>query len=268
MSDAARRALVTGASSGIGAACATLFAEHGYRVALVARRKDRLEELLACLPGGAGTHLALEADVTDGASLARAFERLERGFAGGLELVVNNAGVGYRARVEELEEEPLERLFQTNVLGVLRCARFALPLLRRGRAPVLVNVASVVGRRGIPGQVAYAASKSAVCSISEGLRIEWALEGIAVCTLSPALTSTGFFEAQENPAGLEDPDLAQADRALDVARAALSLDHRPCPELSLRRKWHALALLSLVAPRLSDRLLVRRLGGGWTAPRR
>jgi short-subunit dehydrogenase len=107
-----------------------------------------------------------------------------------------------------------------------------------------------------------------VCSIGEALRIEWAEDGIAVATLNPALTATGFFANQPNPAGLPDPDLASAVSARDVAREVLLLDQRPVPERSLRWKWHLLGVLSAIAPRLADRLLVRRLGGGWRAPRR
>ena len=158
---------------------------------------------------------------------------------------MNNAGVGYRARIEELEAEPLERLFATNVLALFHCARCALPLLRRGRRPVVVNVSSVVGRRGIPGQVAYAASKAAVCSMGEGLRLEWAREGIAVCTLEPALTSTGFFGAQPNPAGLPDPDLAGARsgraRGERGARARSPAAARAQPALEVARARAALA---------------------------
>ena len=181
---------------------------------------------------------------------------------------MNCAGVGYRARVAELEPEPLRGLFETNVEGLLLLCRQALPLLRRGERAVVVNVSSVVGRRGIPGQVAYAASKAAVHSIGEGLRIEWAAEGIAVCTLAPALTATGFFQAQPNPSELAAPDLSGADEPARVARGVLALDRRPAPERSLRYKWHALGLLSLLAPRLADRILVRRLGGSWRAPSR
>lgn len=261
MSAAGRRALVTGASAGIGAASARLLAASGYRVALLARRAPELEALRACLPRP-DEHLALPCDLRAPEEIERAFARLAAAF-GGLELLVNNAGVGYRARVEELDPAPLRDLFATNVEAPLLCSRAALPLLRRGRVPVVVNVASVVGRRGIPGQVAYAASKAAVCSLSEGLRLEWAGEGIAVCILSPGVTATGFFASQPNPAGLPAPDLSRADRADEVARHVLALDRRPRPEVVLRPRWRALGVLTQLAPRLADRLLARRLGGGW-----
>jgi short-subunit dehydrogenase len=260
----ARRALVTGASSGIGEATARLLANSGYRVALLARSAERLEAIRAELPGE--DHLVLACDLTDCEALERAFAALGAAFSG-LELLVNNAGLGYRARVEELDDLLLERLFRTNVLGLLHASRLALPLLRRGERPVVVNVSSVVGRRGIPGQVAYSASKAAVCSIGEGLRIEWAEEGVAVCTLDPALTATGFFEAQPNPSGLAHPDLSTASGPEVVASEILALDRRPRPERSLRWKWRLLAAIGLLAPRLADRLLVRNLGGGWRAPR-
>ena len=263
-----RRALVTGASSGIGEAVARLLAESGYRVALLARREDQLQRVLRELPAVLdGAHLCLAADLLDPSSIERALRELRASF-GGLDLLVNNAGRGYRARVEELEAEELRALFETNVTGLLLVCRASLPALRAGTKPVVVNVASVVGRRGIPGQIAYSASKAAVCSIGEGLRIEWAPDGIAVCTLEPALTATGFFEAQANPSGLPHPDLSRAGAAQDVAREVLRLDRSPRPERSMRWKWRFLAVLSVLAPRWADRLLVARLGGGWRAPRR
>lgn len=250
-----RRALVTGASSGIGEAVCRLLAREGYRVALLARRAERLERVRAELAGDG--HVVLPCDLCEPASIDAALRELDGAF-GGLELLVNNAGLGYRARVEELEPSLLRRVFDTNVTGLLLACRAALPLLRRGERPVVVNVSSVVGRRGIPGQAAYSASKAAVSSIGQALRVEWADEGIAVCTLSPGLTATGFFEAQPNPARLPDPDLARSQGPDDVAREVLALDRDPQPERFMRRKWQLLGLLTLVAPRLSDRILMRR----------
>ena len=267
MSVPLRRALVTGASSGIGAATARALAEAGYRVVLLARRESELRAVHESLRENEhGEHLRVVCDLCDPAALEAALARVDAEF-GGLELLVNNAGLGYRAKVEELDPALLERTFRTNVLAPFLLCKAALPLLRRGSEPVVVNIASVVGRRGIPGQVAYSASKAAVCSIGEGLRVEWAGEDVAVCTLDPALTATGFFEAQANPAHLPHPDLSGASGPEQVAREVLALDRAPRPERNLRAKWRLLALLGLLAPRLADRLLVRRLGGGWSAPR-
>ena len=254
-----RRALVTGASSGIGEATARLLAERGFRVALLARRMERLEVVRGELAGEG--HLALAADVANEGEVQRAAGEIERAF-GGLDLVVNNAGQGYRARVEELDAELVARTLATNVTGPLLVAKACLPLLRRGQRPVLVQVASVVGRRGIPGQSVYSASKAALVSIGEALRVEWADEGIEVCTLSPGLTTTGFFDAQPNPSGLEPPDLARSDSARRVAEEILDLDERPRPERVMRWKWRALGVVSGLFPRLSDRLLAKRIGGG------
>jgi NAD(P)-dependent dehydrogenase (short-subunit alcohol dehydrogenase family) len=259
VSAAARRALVTGASSGIGAATARRLAAEGYRVALLARRAERLEEIARELPRPS-EHLALACDVTKAAQLAAAVERAGSTF-GGLDLLVNNAGIGYRARVEELEAVQLERLLATNVSAVLLACKAALPWLKRGERPVVVNVASVVGRRGYPTQAAYAASKAAVCSISESLRLEWSALGIAVCTLNPTLTRTEIFARQANPGRLADPDLAGAMDPDQVARAVLELDRHPQPERFLASSWRWLGALSVLAPRMADRALALRLGG-------
>ncbi len=264
-----RRALVTGASSGIGEAVSRLLAAQGYRVALLARNRARLEAVAAELPrpSSGGDHLVLPCDLTRVEEIEGAIEAVEAAF-GGLDLLINNAGIGYRARVSELDPEPLRRVFDTNVFALLLTCKACYPLLVRGDRPVVVNVSSVVGRRGIPGQAGYSASKAAVCSIGEALRIEWAEEDIAVSTLNPALTATGFFQNQLNPQALPDPDLGDARPASGVAQAILALDQDPRPEVSLRWKWRLLGILSILSPRLADHALVRRLGGDWRVPRR
>ena len=258
-----RRVWITGVSSGIGAATAKALAQQGWRVAGTARRQEPLERLAAELPGDG--HLLRTADVREDGDLQAVAQEIAAEF-GGLDLMVANAGVGYRAKVEEFELDPLRAVLDTNVLGVLLTCRAALPLLRTGERPVCVLVSSVVGRRGIPGQSAYAASKAAVCSIGEALRIEWAPDEIEVCTLNPALTATGFFDAQPNPASLPDPDMRESAQPLDVAQAILALSERPRPEVHLRWKWRVLGAINALAPSLADRLLVKRLGGGWRAP--
>jgi NAD(P)-dependent dehydrogenase (short-subunit alcohol dehydrogenase family) len=258
--------LVTGASSGIGECAARLLASEGYRVALLARRADRLHGIEAELHrDGSGPHLVLPCDLRDETALRAAMQRVEASF-GALDLLVNSAGVGCRAEVAELRGDMIRDVLEVNITGLLLVCREAQPLLSRGQESVLVNVASVVARRGIPGQAVYAASKAAVASIGEALRIEWAPRGISVCTLFPALTRTDFFAAQVNPARLPDPDFARAHGPEDVAREILDLDRTPRPERYLRWKWRWLAALTILSPRWADRILVQKLGGSWQAP--
>ncbi|HTF89191.1 MAG TPA: SDR family oxidoreductase [Planctomycetota bacterium] len=262
----ARCALITGASSGIGEAVARMAADAGYRVAIAARRGEELDRVRRSL-ARSEEHLGLVCDVSDEASVAQAFRQVGEAF-GRLDLLVNNAGSGYRARVEDLDVAVARRVLDTNVIGILLCAKHALPWLKRGRESVVVNISSVVGRRAVPGQALYSASKAAVCSIGEALRIEWAGHDIAVCTLNPGLTSTGFFAAQVNPEKLADPALATAASAREVARAVLELDRAPRPEVFLRPKWRWLAALSMLAPRRAESIFVRRIGESWRVPRR
>ena len=261
-----RRALVTGASSGIGEATARLLAQQGYRVALLARRESELERVRASL-SHPERHVCVPCDLRDSAALIRAAAVVGERF-GALDLLVQNAGHGYLARVEESRSDVLRSLVETNVVAVLDLARESLPLLRRGERPVMVLVSSIVARRGIPGQVAYAASKAALNSIGEGLRIEWASESVAVSLLDVGLTRTPFFATQPNPSGLPGPDVSGAESPERVAAEILALDRRPQPERWMSWKWRALSLVGLIAPRLSDRLLVRRMGGGWRTPER
>jgi len=261
-----RRALVTGASSGIGEATARALASAGYRVALWARRTDELERVRRSLER-ADEHRSFSCDLRDSAEITRAMREVRDTF-GGLELLVQNAGHGYLAKVEETDSAQLRSLFETNVVGVLDVSRAALPLLRAGERPVVVLMSSIVARRGIPGQVAYAASKAALNSIGEGLRIEWARDRIHVCILDVGLTRTPFFATQPNPARLSGPNLDGAARAEDVASSVLALDRSPRPELYLSAKWRLLGIVNVLAPRLADRLLVRKLGGGWSVPPR
>ena len=261
-----RRALITGASSGIGEATATLLANAGYRVALLARRGSELERVRARLPR-ADEHLCVPCDLRDPRAITDAVRRVGESF-GALDLLVHNAGHGYLAKVEETDSATVRSLYETNVVAVIDLSREALPLLRKGTLPVVVLVSSIVARRGVPGQIVYASSKAALNSIGEGLRIEWAKDAIAVCLLDVTLTRTAFFAAQPNPKQLAGPSLAGADDPARVARAILDLDRKPQPELYLSTKWRWLGLLSLLAPRLGDRMLVKRMGGGWSSPRR
>jgi NADP-dependent 3-hydroxy acid dehydrogenase YdfG len=202
--------LITGASSGIGAATARRAAENGYRLVLGARREDRLRELAEEL-GGAQRAVAVRCDVTDfedDQALAKAalesFGRIDAVFA--------NAGFGAQRGFLEESVEHWRSMVLTNVLGVALTIRATLPhLLERGSGHYLIT-SSVAGRRVLPGSL-YSATKWAVTAIGEALRAELRQmhdnTGIRVTLIEPGMTDTEFFEKRPQNA-LADDDLARA----------------------------------------------------------
>jgi len=188
-------ALVTGASSGIGAATATMLANRGAAVALAARRQDRLEALAAGIRQQGGTVLALESDIT---AEHRATEAVERTVAelGRLDILVNNAGVMLLGPVEGAPLAEWRRMVELNVLGLLYCAHAALPHLLQAaedgprRVADLVNVSSVAGRVARNGSGVYNLTKHGVGALSESLRQEVTKRHVRVSLVEPGATET------------------------------------------------------------------------------
>lgn len=190
---AGARTLLTGASSGIGWALAQRLADQGARLVLASRGRERLDTLAAAIRERGGEAVAVPADVADAAQRARLIEAAVAAL-GGLDFLINNAGVGATGWFEEATEERLRRIFEVNFFAAAELTRLALPHLRRGRRPMLVNVSSVIGRRAIPGCVEYCASKFALSGWSEGLRPELARHGVHVLLVSPGSVETGFHD--------------------------------------------------------------------------
>jgi NADP-dependent 3-hydroxy acid dehydrogenase YdfG len=189
-----RNAVVTGAASGIGEAVAVLLAEQGARVALLARRGERLDEIAAKITAGGGTALAVVADVTDDASVAAAVERIHEAY-GAVDLVVNNAGVMLGNPVEAGRLDEWQRMIDTNVTGVLRIVRaFTGDLLAAagdGRSADLVNISSVGAHLAFPNYAVYGATKAAVTHLSQCLRTEFGPRDVRVTNIEP-----GFVESE------------------------------------------------------------------------
>lgn len=215
-------ALVTGASRGIGEAVARRLAEAGASVWLLARRKERLEELAVEL----GAH-ALPADVTDEAAVVEAVDRLvaEEGHAP--DLLVNAAGTFDLALIPDTEVEILDRHLAVNVRGAFLVIRSVLPgMLKRGRGRI-VNVGSVAGRRGFPENGAYSASKFGLRGVHEVLLAEIRGTGVTATLLEPGAVDTTLWDpvAPDEDPGL--PDRAEMLRPEDVAEAVRFLATRP-----------------------------------------
>jgi len=188
-----RTVLITGASAGIGAACARAFAGAGARLLLAARRTDRLEALAAELRDthGAEPHL-LALDVSDADAVARVLGGLPREWEE-VDVLVNNAGLG-RGLDRVYEGDPVEwdEMLDTNVKGLLHVTRAVVPgMVRRGRGHV-INLGSVAGHEVYPGGAVYCATKHAVKAITQGLRMDLLGTGVRVSTVDPGMVETEF----------------------------------------------------------------------------
>jgi NADP-dependent 3-hydroxy acid dehydrogenase YdfG len=217
-----RVALVTGASSGIGAATAVALAAEGAAVAVAARRTDRLADLQARLVSGGTKAIALELDVTDEAACQAAVTRT-RDELGGLDLLVNNAGVMLLGPILGADTEDWRRMLTTNVLGLMYMTHAALPgMVEQGRGDI-VNVSSVAGRAAHRGSGVYNASKFAVNAFSESLRQEVTGRGVRISLVEPGVVDTELSEhithAGAKQAAREWYDSMRSLQADDIARA-------------------------------------------------
>ena len=184
-----RVALVTGASSGLGAHVASVLARSGARVVLAARRIESCEALAETLRAAGGDATAIRLDVADAASVRTALAEVDARF-GKLDVLVNNAGVATTATALDLAEADWDTVIDTNLKGAFLCAQAAASLMRREGGGAIVNVASILGVRVASHVSAYAASKAGLLQLTRALALEWARYGIRVNALSPGYIET------------------------------------------------------------------------------
>ena len=237
-----RKALITGASSGIGEATALAMVAEGAAVALAARRKDRLDELAARIEADGGRAVAIEADVSDEQS-AKAMVETANAELGGLDCVVNNAGLMLLGPLQGADPAEWRRMIDVNLLGLLYTTHYALPLLRDGGGGDVINVASVAGRIASLGSGVYNMTKWGVVGFSESLRQEGALIKVRVTCIEPGWVDTELQGHNTNPMVLEQMEkmfqqlekvLEPADIANAVVYAASQPEHVSINEILVR----------------------------------
>jgi len=216
-------AAVTGASSGIGEATALALAAEGAAVALAARREDRVADLASRIEGGGGRALAVATDVTDeeqaNSFVAQANEEL-----GGLDVLVNNAGVMLLGPVAGAPTDQWRQMIEVNLLGLLYCTHAALPIMGAAGSGDIVNVSSVAGRTASFGSGVYNMTKWGVVGFSEALRQECGRAGVRVTAIEPGWVDTELQGHNEHPAVVAGMKKAmeKVERVLDaddIARA-------------------------------------------------
>lgn len=251
--------LVTGASSGIGRETAVALAGQGAQLVVFARRRGLLEKTAQDVSERGGQALVVIGDVTKREDLERAVMGCVERF-GRLDVLVNNAGVGLFAAVEESSEQDLDRIMAVNFKGVVNGVQAALPVMRRQGHGHIINVASTAGRRGSPYVGAYCASKFAVVGLTESLRTELLGSGIRVSLVCPGATRTSFFDVAIRRRDRHEGLVGPVESAEDVARRIVRLIRHPKAEnvaQPIRRKLFF--ILNILAPSLVDRLLARIL---------
>src|SRR5262249_21942101 len=194
--------VITGASSGLGEATARLLSAQGAKVALGARRVDRLQSLAEQLTRNGGKALALATDVTDRDQVKKLVDVAVQEF-GRIDVMINNAGLMPQAPLERLQIDEWDRMIDVNIKGVLYGIAAALPYMMNQKSGHIINVSSVAGHKVRPGGTVYSATKHAVRVISEGLRQEVKPYNIRTTVISPGAVDT------ELPNSVTEPDIAE-----------------------------------------------------------
>ncbi|MCC7349299.1 MAG: SDR family NAD(P)-dependent oxidoreductase [Phycisphaerales bacterium] len=248
--------VITGASAGIGKALAEQLSAAGAKLALAARREDRLNQLNAQL---GGRHLVIPTDVSRADQCERLIQLAADHF-GRLDTLICNAGYGLPRPAAQMSRQEYEAIFQTNLFGTIDCIRPAVPImgrqdLRDGYRGQIVIVSSAAGRRGLPWFGAYSATKAAQLSLAESLRVELRSMNIAVTSVHPIGTDTDFFTTAEKLSGATIPPRSAVERhqsADTVARAILRGIQHPKPEIWPLRVARILVGMGILMPRLTD----------------
>lgn len=253
---AGSRILVTGASSGIGRSLAEHAARRGARVILAARSEDGTRQIADSLRRDGCEVVAIRGDVTCDEDRRRMLDAAVQHF-GGLDILVNNAGILATGHFCDAAPDRLRQIMETNFFAAAELIRLAVPLLRQGTRPMIVNIASVTGRRGVPARPEYSASKFALTGLSEAVRAELSKDGIEVLVVHPCLVNTALEKNMlESRARREWQDHKMISPDI-VALKTLRAIERGTHEITIGTSGRLMLLVNRIAPRLVDCLMAR-----------
>ena len=253
-----RVAAITGASAGIGLACATHLAREGVAVVLGARRLTLLESTARTIVEGGGRAAIVQTDVTSEEDVHALTTTATREF-GRLDVMICNAGFGYYGPVDQTPGDVMQRMMDVNYMGTFYGARASLPIFRQQNSGHLIFISSIVGRRGIPFMGGYSATKAAQAGLAESLRAEFEGTAIHVSCVYPISTPTEFIDVMARDYGHRIRGLGPKQTVDEVAQAIVACVKRPKPEVYPYATSRGLTLLNALAPGFADRF-VRKFG--------
>jgi len=252
--------LITGASSGIGAATAVQAAAAGMHVVLAARRADKLDTVAEQVRGYGREALCIATDVSRDADVDAMVEQAMHRF-GRIDVLFANAGYGFLCPQEALDDDAHRQIFEVNYFGTVRCIRQVLPLMKQQGRGHIVITSSIVARVGLPYYAHYAATKAAQDALATGFRLEVEPHGIDVSAVYPIGTRTEFFQTSAQIGGRDTisentPDIFMQS-ADHVARRIVKCLRKPIPEVWPAKWSHIGSSLACLLPRLT-RMGLRR----------
>lgn len=252
---AGKRVVLTGATSGIGWYLATQLIGMGASVVVDGRRQERLNQLRLSL-GNSRKLIAIHGDICDPLHRQQLISAANDRF-GGIDLLINNAGIGAIGTFEQATPDRLRQILEVDFFAAAELTRLAIMHLKRGNDPVICNVNSVLGYRGVPGKSEYCAAKFAMRGWTESLRLELRQYGIDVLAVSPSTTRSEFFSALiQTDKSATSPSLG-SQSCEKVAASIIKAVRRRRADSILSPGGKALVWLSQVLPRLTDSLLLR-----------
>lgn len=254
----AKRAILTGASGGIGQALARELVQAGARVALASRNTDKLQRLAAELQGKASSVIVVPTDITIPEDRKRLIDTTVATFSG-IDLLINNAGIGSWGHFADSTEDICRKVLEVNFFGPVELTRLAMPYLLDGNQPAVVNVTSMCGRKGMPAWPEYSASKFALVGISEAWRAEFARFDVDVITIVPGMTNSGFQENWLRKQGRAKLNFDEGMSPEFLAKKIIEVIKKNRSEVIVGSEAQRMLLFNRFFPRLTDWLIARKI---------
>ena len=254
-------AIITGASSGIGKACAIQFANNGYHVVLAARDEQKLNIIKSEIEKSGGEALIVVTDVSDKNSCQNLVEKTVEAF-GCIDVLINNAGISMRALFADADLEVLHKVMNINFWGTVYCTKFVLPYLIKNKGS-LVGVSSIAGKKGLPGRTAYSASKFAMEGFLECVRTENLKTGLHVLVACPGFTASAIRERaldnKGNPQGESPRAESEMMQPEEVAKEIYNAVIKRKRDLILTPQGKLTVFLNKFFPAWLDKLVYKHM---------